>query len=240
MTTAIATTNAVRRISAAGKNFHDADAEVRRIKAALHETDTQLLELDHDTHVATLTAAVDAAITSQDAHAINDAARALQEGRNQTDAPGTARMVAQGRQRTLQAALVHAQIAAATAQREVWREREARLCAALDREFAEYEALLEKMVTAHLRVSHLANEVWGMRAAIVGVPQVNIVSPQAFFQLPIPNGSLPNLPPNARTDLRLQRSVALSAPPRLAGMAVEWAPADRALVEAARQFVAEV
>ena len=138
MTTAITTTNPIRRISAAGKNLHDADVEVRRIKAALHETETQLQELDYESHVATLTATVDAAITSQDAQAINDAARALQDGRNQTDAPGTARMAAQGRQRTLQAALVHAQVAAAAAQREVWREREGRLTAALDTAFGEY------------------------------------------------------------------------------------------------------
>lgn len=217
-----------------------AQQERQRILDAIAEVEKHLDRLDLATHLASATAALDAAVDTGDAANIQAAAQALQAAKVESDVVGAQRLAAQARARTLRAALERADTTVGAAKRQVLREKDERLMDELDAEWGRYEKLLQPMITAHLRLAYLANEVWRVRAEILGTRQVNYCAPLSHFSLPVPNGSMPNLPLNARADKMLSRTVDVIAPAQVIPGTPprEWT--DRDLIERVRSTVEEV
>ena len=227
--------------------INEARAEVARIKAAITNAEQELQGLDLATHLTAASEALDGAIEQGNEQGISAAAQALHAARIGADAAGSRRLVLDGLLRTLRAALEPAEAQLVLASRALLQAREKRLMAKLDVALKDYQALLDPMVAGHIRLALLANEVWKVRATLVGVKQVNLVSPQSYFALPVPNGSMPNLPVTARLDKMLTREVQLSkpyAPTAMPGMpqqapAREWTPADRELILGVQREIEE-
>ncbi len=217
-----------------------AQQERQRILDAIEQVEGELQLLDLSSHLATATAALDAAVDTGDVQAIQAAAKALQEAKTEADTVGATRLAAQARARTLRAALERAETAVNAAKRQMLRDKDERLCEQLDKEWTHYSGLLDPLIASHVRLAFLANEIWRVRAEAIGARQVNYVSSQTFFQLPAPNGSMPHLPVTARADKLLSRTVDI-IPPRVVipgTPALPWM--DRDLVEGVQKSVEEI